>query len=42
MDKLVPLNISIRQDQLQKKQEKQREQMNQHHINQHFDGGVST
>ena len=42
MDKLIPLNVSVRQHRLEQQRKNQREQMNQRHINQHFDGGVGT
>ena len=42
MEKLIPLNVSVRQHRLEQQRIKQREQMNQRHINQHFDGGVGT
>ena len=40
MDKLIPLEVSIRQSQLDKHHQKQREEMNQRLIDQHFDGGA--
>ncbi|MFP6717507.1 MAG: hypothetical protein VCB82_08420, partial [Alphaproteobacteria bacterium] len=40
MDKLIPLNVSVRQHQLEQHCKNQREQMNQRHTNQHFDGYV--
>ena len=42
MDKLIPLDVSIRQNQLDKRHQKQREEMNQRHITKHFDGGTRT
>ena len=41
MDKLIPLEVSIRQHQLEQQRKHQREQMNQRHTHRHFDGGVS-
>ena len=41
MEKLIPLEVSIRQDKLEQERKRQRAQMNQRHNDQHFDGGVS-
>ena len=42
MDKLIPLNVSVRQHRLEQQRKTQRKQMNQRHTNQRFDGGVVT
>ena len=42
MEKLIPLNVSVRQDRLEQQRIKQREQMNQQHADRRFDGGVGT
>jgi hypothetical protein len=42
MEKLIPMEVSIRQHQLEQKQKQQREQFNQRLNNQHFDGAVET
>ena len=42
MDKLIPLNVSVRQHRLEQQRKTQRKQMNQRHTNQRFDGGVGT
>ena len=42
MDKLIPLDVSIRHHQSEKKRQKQREQHNQKLVDQHFTGVPST
>jgi len=42
MDKLIPMEISIRQHQSEMKRRHQQTQMNQRFTNQHFDGGART
>ena len=42
MDKLIPLNVSIREHQSEKKRQKQREQHNQKLVDQHFSGVPAT
>ena len=42
MGKLIPLNVSVRQDRLEQQQKNQREQMNQRYADRRFDGGVGT
>ena len=38
MDKLIPLEVSIRQDQMKKKQDQQRQQLNNRMTDRHFSG----
>jgi len=38
MDKLVPMEVSVRQHQLEKKRKKQRQQINQRLVDQYFGG----
>ena len=40
MEKLIPLNVSVRQHRLEQQRIKQREQMNQRHNDRHFDGVI--
>ena len=42
MDKLIPMEVSIRQDQSEKKRQKQREQFNQKLVDQQFTGVPAT
>ena len=42
MEKLIPLNVSVRQHRLEQQRKTQREQMNQRHYDRRFDGGVGT
>ena len=42
MEKLIPLEVSVRQHQLEQKRKQQREQFNQRLHNKHFDGAVET
>ena len=42
MDKLIPLNVSVRQHRLEQLRKTQREQMNQRYTDRRFDGGVGT
>ena len=42
MDKLIPMDVSIRQHQLEQKRKQQREQYNQRLNNQHFNGVAET
>ena len=40
MDKLIPLNVSVRQHRLEQQRKNQREQMNQRHNDRHFSDDV--
>ena len=40
MEKLIPLNVSVRQHRLEQQRIKQREQMNQRHNDRHFSDDV--
>ena len=42
MDKLIPMEVSIRQHQLEQKQKQRLKELNQKLHNQHFDGVVET
>ena len=42
MDKLIPMEVSIRHHQLEQKRQKQREQLNQRLVDQHFNGVPAT
>jgi hypothetical protein len=42
MDKLIPMEVSIRQHQLQQKRKQQRKELNQRLNNQHFNSAVET
>jgi hypothetical protein len=42
MDKLIPLDVSVRHQQKEQLRKRQQTQMNQRHFNQQFGGGVKT
>ena len=42
MDKLIPMEVSIRQHQLEQKRKQQRKELNQKLNNQHFNSAVET
>ena len=42
MDKLIPLDVSVRQHKKEQLRKRQQTQMNQRHFNQQFAGGVRT
>lgn len=42
MEKLIPMDVSIRQQELERNRKQQREQFNQKLHNQYFDGAVET
>ena len=41
MDKLIPINVSIREQQVEQKRQKQKEQLNQKLVDQHFNGSTA-